>query len=92
MQAKHFILFSCGEERILQYFHNWLKNYASYYQVVHTYQCYCIESVVYVTTDLFVISVRVFHEGCAVKLPIYCVHFQHLIKEINIKVRGIINS
>ena len=37
--------------------------------------------------DLYVISVRVFHEGCAVKLPIYCVHFQHLIKEINIEVR-----
>ena len=37
--------------------------------------------------DLYVISVRVFHEGCAVKLPIYCAHFQHLIKEINIEVR-----
>ncbi|XP_065918364.1 serine/threonine-protein kinase ATR-like isoform X5 [Dysidea avara] len=36
-------------------------------------------------SDLFIVSMRVFHEGCPVKLPIYCAHFQHLIKEKNIK-------
>ena len=81
-----YIICSCGEERILQYFHNWLKNYASYYQVVTTHHCYCID--MFMLLDLFVISVRVFHEGCVVKLPIYCIHFQHLIKEINIEVSG----